>query len=203
MADLNKMHIDNLFKVCDNLYLSDQEAALNHQLCKTLQFKLVVNCTNHTPYIKPRNPNTTYIKVAVEDNCRQKEVTKLISYLPYIVEVMHGVLSQNNVVLVHCRLGRQRSATVVAAYLMWERCITMTDAIKHIQRLNPTAFQPEANFKRSLEMFEVHLRGKVIHGGASLSHHDDNHEQDQREPGVKMLLVRFEPAPLTPAPRFG
>jgi hypothetical protein len=65
----------------------------------------------------------------------------------------------------------------------------MTDAIKHIQRLNPTAFQPEANFKRSLEMFEVHLRGKVFHGGASLSHQDDNHEQDHREPGVKMLLV--------------
>eukprot|EP00798_Chlamydomonas_sp_ICE-L_P008873 gene8873-biopygen2774 len=35
----------------------------------------------------------------------------------------------------------------------------------------------------------VHLRGKVIHGGASLSHQDDNHEQDHREPGVKMLLV--------------
>eukprot|EP00798_Chlamydomonas_sp_ICE-L_P011339 gene11339-biopygen12790 len=38
-------------------------------------------------------------------------------------------------------------------------------------------------------MFEVHLRGTVIHGGASLSHHDDNREQDQREPGVKMLRV--------------
>ena len=154
------MHIDTLFKVCDNLYLSGQEAALSHQLCKTLQFKLVVNCTNHAPYIKPRNPNTTYIKVAVEDNCRPKEVTKLASHLPRIVELIHGVLSQNNAVLVHCRLGRQRSAAVVAAYLMWERGITMTDAIDHIQSLNPVAFQPEVNFQRSLELFEVHLRGR-------------------------------------------
>lgn len=152
------MHIDNLFKVCDNLYLSGQEAPLDHQLCKTLQFKLVVNCTNHTPYIQPRNPNTTYMRIAVEDNCRQKEINKLTSHLPHIVGVIHEVLSQNNAVLVHCRLGRQRSATVVAAYLMRERDMTMTDAIKHIQMLNPAAFQPEANFRRSLEMFEVHLR---------------------------------------------
>lgn len=158
-----QMHIDNFFKVCDNLYLSGQEAALNHQICKTLQFKLVVNCTNHTPYVQPRNSNTTYIKVAVEDNCRQKEITKLTSHLPHIVEVIHEVLCQNNAVLVHCRLGRQRSATVVAAYLMRTKGITMTDAIQHIQRLNPAAFQPEANFQRSLEMFEAHLRGTSNH----------------------------------------
>jgi hypothetical protein len=55
----------------------------------------------------------------------------------------------------------------------------MTDAIKHIRRLNPAAFQPEANFQRSLEMFEVRLRGTVAHGVASLSHHDDNREQER------------------------
>lgn len=57
-----------------HLYMSGQEAAVDHQLHRTMRFKLVMNCTNHLPFIQPKTAGTTYFKVAIEDNLRQKEI---------------------------------------------------------------------------------------------------------------------------------
>lgn len=98
------MHVENF-----------QEAAVDHQLHRTMRFRLVVNCTNNMPFIHPRAAHTTYLKEAIEDNLRHKEILKMAVALPVVVRLIHDAICMNGAVLVHCRMGQQRSATFIAA----------------------------------------------------------------------------------------
>lgn len=155
--DFSPMHIEKFYPIRDHLYMSGQEAAISQQLHHSLNFSLVINCTNNLPFIHPRKETTTYLKVAVEDNLRPKEILKMAEALPNIVKRIHDTISRKDSVLVHCRMGQQRSATCVAAYIMWVDNVTCTEAIKIVQCANPYAFRPEPNFKKSLEMFHLSL----------------------------------------------
>lgn len=147
------MHTERFYKIRKHLYMSGQEAATDHQLNRTMQFKLVVNCTNNLPFIHPKAGNTTYHKVALEDNLKQKEIIKMAVALPVIVEMIHDTICADGAVLVHCRMGQQRSATFIAAYIMWVDHVSHVEAIKSVQAVNPAAFQPAPNFIKSLELF--------------------------------------------------
>jgi protein-tyrosine phosphatase len=57
-------------------------------------------------------------------------------------------------VLVHCHAGMQRSACIVAMYLIAINGLKVEEAIIYIKRRRPIAFTPAANFLRSLQGFE-------------------------------------------------
>ena len=58
-------------------------------------------------------------------------------------------------VLVHCAAGMQRSAAVVAMYLMAKNPgMKVEDAILYIQARRPIAFTPGPNFLRAMKGFE-------------------------------------------------
>jgi len=66
-------------------------------------------------------------------------------------------------ILVHCYAGAQRSATVVAAYLM-KYCDDKHDwqnAVNYIKAKRDIAFYPETNFQKALELFQTSLQGNL------------------------------------------
>jgi protein-tyrosine phosphatase len=62
---------------------------------------------------------------------------------------LHQALARGDNCLVHCRKGRSRSATVVAAYLMARRGLGRTDAINWIRARRPSA-GPNSGFMQQL-----------------------------------------------------
>ncbi|KDN53136.1 hypothetical protein K437DRAFT_289675 [Tilletiaria anomala UBC 951] len=69
-------------------------------------------------------------------------------------------------VLVHCQAGISRSATLVAAYLMWRRGISTSAALELIRARRPQA-DPNSGFVAQLELYEqcdhqVDLRHKAV-----------------------------------------
>jgi len=58
----------------------------------------------------------TYKHYYLEDNSNEKDNMDIL--LQQIIHEINEIISQNNNVLVHCRLGYSRSATVVIAYIM-------------------------------------------------------------------------------------
>jgi protein-tyrosine phosphatase len=56
-------------------------------------------------------------------------------------------------VVVHCRAGQQRSAAVMAAYLM-RKGMGLEQAIKYIKSRKPDAFYWNVNFMPALKIFE-------------------------------------------------
>lgn len=168
--------ISPLTLICPGLYLGGTEAALDLRLHQKLKFALVVNCSNHIPFVRQKDPMTRYIKIAIEDNLRSKEVNKLARLLPNVVDMIHSTLEDGNTVLVHCRLGRQRSAAIVAAYLMYRNDITPNDAMQLVKILKSDAFQPAPNFVSALMDYHTHLL--VSRHGHSGPHHCHHQAKD-------------------------
>ncbi len=55
--------------------------------------------------------------------------------------------------MIFCYKGRQRSATLIAAFLMEYTKISWENSVKMIQTKNPEAFKPQINFAKSLIQF--------------------------------------------------
>ena len=64
---------------------------------------------------------------------------------------------QGGKVLVHCRGGISRSATVCLAYLMYSRALRLDDAFDYV-RARRHVISPNANFMMQLAQFEAELR---------------------------------------------
>lgn len=150
----------HLVEVDDRLFIGDIRAALSPELHKRHGFRLVVNCTTSVPFLEPKVvPGVTYSRVGVEDNGRPEEVQKLGEYLPATVAAIDKYLLEGHTVLVHCRMARQRSAAVIAAYLMYKYPdFTPDKAIQYVRYKKQDAFAPMANFHTALRDYAVLLK---------------------------------------------
>uniref|UniRef100_M4BBR3 protein-tyrosine-phosphatase n=1 Tax=Hyaloperonospora arabidopsidis (strain Emoy2) TaxID=559515 RepID=M4BBR3_HYAAE len=63
-------------------------------------------------------------------------------------------LSFGGKVLVHCFMGRSRSATIILAYLITRHGFTLSDALRELRRARPQA-QPNTGFHRELIALEA------------------------------------------------
>jgi protein-tyrosine phosphatase len=64
-------------------------------------------------------------------------------------------------ILVHCAAGMQRSAAVMAMFLIAKENMSAEDAIKFIREKRPIAFMPMANFGSAIKGFERSL-GQIL-----------------------------------------
>lgn len=139
-----------MYEIIPNLYLSSY-----HQIDLTHYTNpFILNCTKNLDMV-----NNDNIRIAVDDNGTHKALEILLDALPEVIDKIHQRLNQNQTVIVHCLAGRQRSAAVVAAYLMDKHSYSLDDAIEHIKKKKIDAFFPNVNFIWSLEQYE-----KMIYG---------------------------------------
>jgi protein-tyrosine phosphatase len=122
----------------------------------------VVNCTTNLPFFCKSKPGW---RVPIKDNLEQVECNKLLMMLPKTVEIIARVLQKGSTVLVHCQMGMQRSAAVVAAYLMWRYGLSMDVAMQIVKQRRPVAFFIRANFLTTLERW-----GAETGGGGAVHH---------------------------------
>ena len=150
----------NLVEVDDRLFIGDIRAALSPELHKRHGFRLVVNCTTSVPFLEPKVvPGVTYVRVPVEDNGRPEEIKKLGEHIPATVAAIDKYLLEGHTVLVHCRMGRQRSAAVIAAYLMYKYPdFTHDKAISYVRYKKHDVFAPTTNFYAALRDYSVLLK---------------------------------------------
>ncbi|CAI5722435.1 unnamed protein product [Peronospora destructor] len=71
-----------------------------------------------------------------------------------------SALSSGGKVLVHCFMGRSRSATIIIAFLMARHGFTYLDALRELRRVRPQA-QPNSGFYQALISFEA--KQKKVH----------------------------------------
>lgn len=97
------------------------------------------------------------IRLPVDDNGSNEAMQTMGIYLPAVVDIIHDHISSKRNVVVHCLAGRQRSASVIAAYLMKYHGYTLETAIQSIRETKPDALW-DVNFREPLEAFEQSLR---------------------------------------------
>jgi dual specificity MAP kinase phosphatase len=125
---------------------------------------LVVNASKTIPFLD--QTNVEKYRVPVDDTPRDNAV--MYSHFPVAVVTIDSVLRRGKGVLVHCRAGMQRSATVVAAYLMYKYGLSAKDAMAAIKGTKTETFWPVPTFKVALLKYQTDLRAAT---GGNNHHH--------------------------------
>ena len=109
---------------------------------KKNNIKAVLNCTEDIPnYFVNKHVNSIeYYRIPIDDSLKEKDLKKLYYYLPGGIEFLYKhVVLHKNPVYVHCWAGRQRSAVLVSAFLVYMG-YSPEDAIKFVLQQRPEAF---------------------------------------------------------------
>lgn len=118
--------------------------------------RLVINATASIPMRTP--PDVRAYRIPVDDARDANET--MLRHFPTAVLLIDEVLSHGHGVLVHCRAGMQRSAAVVAAYLMWKRGLTADQAFEYINKRKAETFWPVPTFEPALRAWEKALAAR-------------------------------------------
>jgi len=143
LSDPRKQHIDSYNKISTYLYLGNIDSLKDQE-----KFYLIVNCTKHIP-IATKCKET--IRISVDDH--PTECNNMMTYIKstHVLERIHHCRMNEKPVLIHCHAGMQRSAAVLACYLVHFYKMTPDEAIRFIKHKRPIAFYPQANFMKAIQ----------------------------------------------------
>ncbi|AET38787.1 tyrosine/serine/threonine protein phosphatase MSG5 Ecym_3294 [Eremothecium cymbalariae DBVPG len=99
---------------------------------QVLEFDLVINVAKEINNLRsqlPDNSTTEYHQF------RWSHTSKICGNLEELTKLMHDAVLQNKKVLVHCQCGVSRSASLIVAYIMRYRKMSLNDAYNHLKNI--------------------------------------------------------------------
>ncbi|EKM76732.1 hypothetical protein AGABI1DRAFT_131026 [Agaricus bisporus var. burnettii JB137-S8] len=132
-------------EVIPGLWIGDLPSAMNVQKLKSNNIYSILSAMRGRITV-----NETFIRhqILIDDT----EDADILSHLLPSIHFIQAELGKGRGVLVHCQAGVSRSATVVAAYLMYSKDMDPEGALKVIRQARPFV-DPNVNFLQQLEIF--------------------------------------------------
>ena len=150
-----KAQINDADIIINNLWLGNYHSSVNKDFLIKNNIKLVINCSRNLDFLDI--PETYKFRIDVHDDLSERTNMIIYKNLNYVINLINKYLSKNQGVLVHCRAGMQRSATVIAGYLMKINKLNKEKLIKLIKSNRFIAFSPNANYGGLLSKYEKDL----------------------------------------------
>lgn len=142
-------------EIIPNLFLGDITSSKNKEFFDSMNIGMVVNCSKTIPFLEGRD--FVKVRVPVDDNLQDVEINNLAKWGPSTIRKIWEEYSKGTTILVHCHAGMQRSAAVVAMFLMFYQRCNHREAMSRIKKRRPIVFEPGANFYRAIIHFENKL----------------------------------------------
>ena len=139
-----------LFEMLPGLFIGGWPAAA--QACRGKQLGprvFVVNLANGKPMVARRG-----VMVKVNDDRQPQSMQILDQCIDQVVASMRAEMEKGLPVIVHCHAGRQRSAAVIAAYIMTYEGLDLDATILYMRARKPDVFLPSVNFLPVLQRVE-------------------------------------------------
>lgn len=130
------MGVNNYHKVTNNIYLGNYKSSYIDIIEKE-GFEVVINCTPYMPFYSQKTKN---YRINVNDDGSLDANIKMTRYLDIILPIIRKYDTDNKKILIHCRGGVQRSATLVVSYLMKYENMSMVDAIYYVKKRRPIVY---------------------------------------------------------------
>lgn len=146
-------------EIIPNLFLGDITASQNEDFYNSVNIGMVVNCSKTIPFLK--NGSFVKVRVPVDDNLQESEIQNLGKWGPKIVRQIWDEYKKGTTILIHCHAGMQRSAAVMAMFLIFFQRCTHKEAMERIQKRRPIAFRPSPNFYKAIVSFEATINEAI------------------------------------------
>lgn len=140
-------------EIIPNLYIGNIDGARKLSFLKDKKIKVIINCTKQIPnYYEDIKYNFEYYRVPIDDSLLDEDIDLMTILLPKYVNIIDNALKNNKPVFIHCYAGRQRSASIIAAYLIFKYNLTIDEAYKLIISKREESFHygKSFNFNKSL-----------------------------------------------------
>ena len=139
-------------KIMNNIYLGNYNDSMNNDFIN--DFNLIINCSKDLPFNSNINNNIKKIRISINDDLSKQSNIDLYNYLNYITNVIHQYNNNNKKIFIYCYAGKQRSPSVIAAYLIKYYNFSTYEAINFIKQKKNNTFKPKVNFYNSLNNFQ-------------------------------------------------
>jgi len=152
----HKQLVGMLFEMLPGLYIGGWPAAANACRGKILGPKVyVVNLANGKPMVSKKG-----VMVRVNDDLKEESMRIMDDAIDKVTEGVRVAMEHGLPVIVHCHAGRQRSAAVIAAYIMKYEGLDLAATVRYMQARKPDVFRPNINFLPVLQKFESTVLAK-------------------------------------------
>lgn len=152
------MSFTNAHEIVPRLWLGNKEASQDTSFLASKRIGVIFNCTKDLPFLPI--PTKKY-RVPIDDNLQPDEINNLYRWAPEIILKLIREYQAGNTVLVHCYAGMQRSAAVVAMFLVATTRRPTEEIKQFIRKKRPIAFFPMANFDSAIKRFDTDLQNRL------------------------------------------
>ena len=142
--------------IVPGLLLGSRLAAEKREVLNLHGITYVINTSKEIPsyFENDKTTHVAYLKLQLEDS----EEDDMESCFKQSSEFINSALRNDSSVLVHCQAGISRSATIVIAYLMCNKNMSLKEAYFHVKS-KKTNIQPNIHFFKTLQKLERCLTG--------------------------------------------
>lgn len=144
------------------LWIGDYKDCMDINFLHNQHIETIVNCTKEVQFLDdPEFRDIKRIRIPVDDrpSVSYADDNMIMYHSVYdVVTTIHNNIINESAVLVHCQAGKQRSATVIACYLIRYGKVDVATAIQYIRSKRPKCFRPSNNFELALNKFYNHLK---------------------------------------------
>lgn len=152
----NKCYIyeDPMNEIYRNLFLGDNESSYDAGLLRKHKIKHIIRVMPEFDKTKIYN-GVKYVHIPIKD----EEVCSLNlnKMFDYTSDYIANCIKNNEAVLVHCKRGHHRSATVVAAFLVKHLHMKVEAASRLISSFRPCALRREVCMIDALKLYEKYI----------------------------------------------
>lgn len=140
-------------EIIPGLWLGDEKSFNDKKFIERAGIRFIINCSKD---LAENGFGIDNIRISVDDRPSISHMADndiMSGALDSTVEYIHKSLMMGKSVLVHCKAGRQRSACIVAAYLMKYGEVDIDKAVYYVRTKRPIAFDPNVNFLPALKKY--------------------------------------------------
>ena len=136
-------------KIIDRVWVGDYISSLDKNFIISNNINVIINASKDLPFINDKYNNLIKIRIPVNDDLQKDSIINMFHFYKKIIPIIDFFIKKNKNILIHCYAGVQRSASLLAAYLLYKG-YNLPDAINLIQQKRNITFTPQINFYPSL-----------------------------------------------------
>ena len=145
---------EGIIQITDFLFLGSSQVAEDYATLKAHDIRFIINAASELSNCFEDTGDFVYKHLDLQDHPSQHMC--FVNVFDNCFKMINEARDQGARVLVHCRGGRSRSATIVIAYLMKTYRWSLQQAYKHVQSRNPK-ISPNLGFMGQLINYESGL----------------------------------------------